>query len=122
MDIFCKIANGELPANVVMEDEDVMVIMDAYPFTPGHVLIIPKKHYTTIVDMDESIITKIHMHAKNMISIMEKSYEHLESIKLVVNYGEEQKVKHYHLHLLPIYKEGKKPSLTQEECCALLKK
>ncbi len=122
MDVFCKIIKGELPANVVYEDDSLMSIMDASPFMPGHLLIIPKKHYTTILDMDEDIIIKIHNLAKDLIKKMEERYEDIVSVKVVVNYGEEQKVKHYHMHLIPLYKDRRKPSISQEEYCAILKK
>lgn len=122
MDVFCKIIAGDLPANVVCEDDDIMCIMDVSPFMPGHVLIIPKKHYTTILDMDDDIIVKIHNTAKKLITKMEERYQDIESVKAVVNYGEEQKVKHYHMHLIPLYKDKKKPQITQEEYCSILKK
>ena len=121
MDVFCKIIAGELPAKVCYEDKDIISIMDASPFMPGHVLIIPKKHYTTILNMDDEIVTKIHRVAKMLIAKMESNYEDIESVKVVVNYGEEQKVKHYHMHLIPIYKDKKKPNISQEEYCELLK-
>lgn len=121
MDVFCKIINGELPSNVVYETDSVLAIMDASPFSPGHVLVIPKKHYTTILDMDDEIIVKIHEVAKLLMKKMEKLYPNIESIKVVVNYGEEQKVKHYHMHLLPLYESGKKPQLTQEEFASIIK-
>lgn len=122
MDVFCKIIAGELPANVCYEDEDVIAIMDASPFMPGHVLIIPKKHHTTVLDMDDEITVKIHNVAKMLIPKMESRYEGIESVKIVVNYGEEQKVKHYHMHLIPIYEGKKKPAISQEEYCEILKK
>lgn len=121
MDVFCKIAKRELPANVVYEDDLVMVIMDATPFMPGHALIIPKNHYETVLDMDERIIGHVHETAKKLIPLMEKNFPGLESVKIVVNYGEEQKVKHYHMHLIPLYKDGKVPDETQEKMCELLK-
>lgn len=121
-DIFCKIIRRELPANVVYETDELISIMDAMPFNPGHVLIIPKKHYTTILDMDEDIIKEIHKCAKMLMNKMIERYEDLESIKVIVNYGEEQKVKHYHMHLLPFYKANKKPKITQEEFCEILKR
>lgn len=121
MDIFCKIIAGEIPSNVVYENEDVISIMDASPFSPGHVLIIPKKHYTTILDMDADILAKVHEAAKMLIKKIETHYPNVTGIKVVVNYGDEQKIKHYHMHLLPIYEEGKKPTMTQEEFANILK-
>lgn len=121
-DVFCQIIDKKIPANIVYEDDDVISIMDASPFSPGHLLIIPKKHYTTILDMDNTITGKINDVAKMLIKKMENVYPNLIGIKLAVNYGDPQKVKHYHLHLLPIYQEDSKPKMSQEEFCELLKK
>lgn len=122
MDVFCKIINGELPANVVYENDDAISIMDANPYMPGHLLIIPKRHYTTILDMDDEVIVNIHEIAKMLIPKMEERYPNIESVKIVVNYGEEQKVKHYHMHLIPLYKGNNQPNFTQEEFCEIIKK
>lgn len=98
--IFCKIVNGELPSYKLYEDDLVMVIMDAYPNVDGHVLIIPKKHYDTFMDMNDELINHINMLAKKYTNIiMEKLNS--KGMTLLVNYGDSQKVKHYHLHLLP---------------------
>lgn len=121
MDVFCKIINGELPANVVYEDEKVISIMDANPNSPGHLLIIPKKHYTTILDMDNEINTHIHEIAKMLIKKMEERYPNINGFHVIVNYGEPQKVKHYHMHIIPKY-AGSAPTKTQEEFCEILKK
>lgn len=122
MDIFCKIIEGEIPSDICYENDSVISIMDVNPFSPGHTLVIPKKHYTTILDMDKKIIGEIHEIAKKLIKKMEENYPNLIGVKVAVNYGEPQKVKHYHLHLLPVYEPGKEPNLTQEEFCNLLKK
>lgn len=122
MDIFCEIIEGNIPSNICYENEDIISIMDASPFSPGHVLIIPKKHYTTILDMDDAIIAKVHEAAKLLIKKIESSYPNVTGVKVVVNYGDEQKVKHYHMHLLPMYEPGKKPNMSQEEFCEILKR
>lgn len=98
--IFCKIINGELPSYKLYEDDLIIVIMDAYPNVDGHVLIIPKKHYDTFMDLPNELITHINIFAKKYSNlIMEKLNS--KALTLLVNYGESQKVKHYHLHLLP---------------------
>lgn len=122
MDVFCQIIEGKLPALVVYEDDAVISFMDNSPFMPGHLLIVPKKHYTSVLDMDDEIIVRIHNVAKELIRKMMGNYEDIESVKMVVNYGEEQKVKHYHLHLIPIYKGRRKPDISQEEYSKILKK
>lgn len=118
-DIFCKIIDGEIDSKTCYEDEVVKCIMDVSPVAPGHMLIIPKRHFTTILDMDDTTIAAIHNVAKKMIKKMENVLPNLTGVKVVVNYGSEQAVKHYHMHLLPYY--SKNPTLTQEEISNMLK-
>lgn len=54
--IFCKIANNKMKSNTIYEDEKVKVFLDLNPSTNGHMLIIPKKHYQDIKDIDSEII------------------------------------------------------------------
>ena len=121
MDIFCKIINGELPSYTIYENEYVKCIMDANPDKPGHTLIIPKRHYTTTLDLDEKIIIEIHNASKIIINAMEASLPNISGVRIGINYGEYQIVKHYHMHIVPSYKNGVSPSLSKEEICELLK-
>ena len=102
--IFCKLANGEIPTKVVFEDEIVTVFMDANPNTDGHMLIVPKKHIIDFTEMDNETLGKINEAAKKMQKLIMKKLKP-DGVKLTVNYGFIQIVKHYHLHLIPIYKE-----------------
>ena len=120
-DIFCKIIKGEIPSYTCYEDEYVKCIMDANPETIGHTLIIPKKHFTDIIEMDNETITHIHETAQMLIKKMKTVYPNLVGVRTIVNYGILQVVKHYHLHLVPAYKDYKEPDMTQEEMCKLLK-
>ena len=100
--IFCKIINGEIPSKKIYEDNDLIVILDVNPLSNGHMLIIPKKHYTDFTELDNDTLLKINNIAKKMKDLI---YEKLnaDGIKLVNNYGIEQVVKHYHLHIIPCY-------------------
>lgn len=98
--IFCKIANGEIPSKKIYEDDLVMVIMDINPIVDGHILVIPKKHYIDYMSLDNEITTHIFEVAKNMGQLITHKLNK-KSVTLLVNYGEDQQVKHYHLHLLP---------------------
>lgn len=122
MDIFCKIIAGELESSVPFENDKIITIMDANPFMPGHLLIIPKKHYTTYFDMDDEIMKEVNDVARMLMTKMETIYPSITGIKVIVNYGSEQKVKHFHMHLIPIYEDGDVPKLSQDEFCQLLKK
>ena len=98
--IFCKIIQGEIPSKVLYEDEFLKVIMDINPTVDGHALIIPKKHYTDYVELEPNIITHIWEVAQKIgPSIMEKMQA--SSLSLLVNFGDDQQVKHFHMHLLP---------------------
>ena len=98
--IFCKIVQGEIPSKVLYEDEFLKVIMDINPTVDGHALIIPKKHYTDYVELEPNIITHIWEVAQKIgPSIMEKMQA--SSLSLLVNFGDDQQVKHFHMHLLP---------------------
>jgi len=98
---------GEIPSRTLFEDDIVKVIMDANPNANGHVLIIPKKHITDFTEMDNDTLAHINDVAK---IIQPKLYTALnpDGLVLVVNYGLLQKVKHYHLHLIPTYHTGDK--------------
>lgn len=122
MDIFCKIIAKEIPANVVYEDDKLISIMDAKPFSPGHLLIIPKVHRETLFDLEDDLLVSIQALAKKLITKMMERYPDIVTVKEIVNYGEGQIVKHYHLHLIPFYKDDKAPEFSQEEFMQLLKK
>lgn len=102
--LFCNIIEGSVPSKTLYEDDIVKVILDAYPNTNGHTLILPKKHFTDFTEMDNETLSHINDIAKMM---KEKLYNALnpDGIVLIVNYGKPQMIKHYHLHLIPTYPE-----------------
>lgn len=109
--LFCKIINGEVPSYTLYEDEIVKVMLDAYPDSPGHTLIIPKKHFLDLDDIDMNTLTHIMETSKRIKKLLESKLNS-ESIVLMQNNGEAEKIKHFHLHLIPKYKE--KLSLDKE--------
>lgn len=121
MDIFCKIIEGSIPSNKCFEDEIVLSIMDVNPIAPGHLLIIPKKHYEDILEIDKDTLSHINDVSKKLITKMMDVYPEVRGVRVVVNYGEPQAVKHFHMHLIPVYENGTKIDMTQEEASNLLK-
>ena len=116
--LFFKIINGEIPTKLLYEDELVMVIMDAYLIVDGHALIIPKEHYDTFMDIPDELISHINKIAKKYTThIMERL--NAKELTVQVNYGNSQKIKHYHMHLLPNY--GFRPEKTVDEIYEVLK-
>lgn len=101
--IFCKINNGEIPSYTVYEDEIVRVMMDISPVSNGHMLIIPKTHYTNLEDISLETLTRIMGISKKMYSLLKEKLN-VDGITLCQNNDYGQEVKHYHLHLIPRYK------------------
>lgn len=96
--IFCKIVKGEIPAKKVYEDNDVLAFHDINPQAPIHILIIPKKHYSNILQTELKEIEPIFKAIKKLASDLELE----EGFRIVNNCGElgGQTVEHVHFHLL----------------------
>ncbi len=103
--IFCKIANGMIPSHTLYEDEDFKVIFDLGPATKGHALILPKKHFDNIYEMDDETASKVFVLAKKMAGAMTKAFD-CNGFNVIQNNGEcaGQSVFHFHMHLIPRYK------------------
>lgn len=100
--IFCKIAAGEVPAEKVFEDEQVVGFRDLSPQAPTHVLVIPRKHIATLNDLgpeDESIVGRMVGAAKEIAAA--EGFDDA-GFRTVINCNEAggQTVFHIHLHLL----------------------
>lgn len=108
--IFCKIANKEIPSKIIFEDDLIIAFLDVNPESNGHTLIIPKKHFKDIDDIDDSTLLKILECAKNIKKTLCKKLN-CDGITLIQNNGDCQEVKHFHLHLRPYYKKKENISL-----------
>ena len=104
--LFCKIINGEIPSLKIYEDDIVLSFLDINPDSDGHALIIPKKHFTDLDDIDLDTLNHINKTAKEIKKKLEKKLG-CNGISLLQNNGSVQEIKHYHLHLKPYY-NGKK--------------
>ena len=102
--IFCEIANKKIPSKVIYKDDVVISYLDINPDSNGHTLIIPKKHYTDLVDIDDATLSHIMSVARNLKKLLEDKLK-IDGLTLIQNNGDVQEVKHYHLHLKPYYKE-----------------
>ncbi|MBE6152849.1 MAG: HIT domain-containing protein [Firmicutes bacterium] len=100
--IFCKIINGDIPSYTIYEDDIVKVFLDIEPNTNGHMLIIPKKHYTNIVDIDIDTMSHIIKIQKEMYELVKEKLG-AEGATFAQNNDLGQDVKHYHMHLIPRY-------------------
>ncbi len=99
--IFCKIVAGEIPSDIVYEDDNIIVFNDIDPRAPMHVLIAPKKHIASLDDVtpeDEQILGKLLGTVKDVADKLGIK----NGYRLVNNCGEDalQTVQHIHFHLL----------------------
>lgn len=100
--IFCKIINGEIPCSKVYEDEKVLAFKDINPEAPVHILVIPKQHIQSILDLNENNIS-ITADIFNAINIIVKqSGIDKDGFRVVANTGSNggQTVAHLHYHIL----------------------
>ena len=95
--IFCKIGKGEVSVVKVYEDTDFVAFLDINPVTKGHTLLIPKSHYRWLQDVEDSLIEKTFVTAKNLMTKIKKNLA-CDYVQLAVM-GEE--VSHFHVHLIP---------------------
>ena len=107
--LFCKIIDGSIPSYTVYEDDKVKAFLDINPNNDGHLLVIPKEHKANLYEMDDD--TLIYM-----LNIIREKLKRILSDKLNIDgltisqnndYGQE--VKHFHIHVIPRYKNDKFP-------------
>jgi histidine triad (HIT) family protein len=102
MCIFCQIVSKEIPAVIIFEDEEIVAFKDIHPAAPVHLLIIPKKHLSSLAQStveDQELLGKLLGRVKILAEeqgIAQTGY------KVVINTGKNggQLVEHLHLHLL----------------------
>lgn len=101
--VFCNILSGALPASVIYEDASFIVIMDAYPLTPGHVLIIPKAHHKHLKDLAPADQSKLFELGSVIMDALSSAGFCDGDSNLLLNDGKQanQTVPHIHLHVIP---------------------
>ena len=106
-DVFCKIIDGEIPAHVVYEDNDVIAILDISQVTKGHTLVIPKKHYDTFLATPNETMHKVMDVAQKIGQVMIDRL-HAKGVNILTNCYEAagQSVPHFHVHVIPRYENG----------------
>ncbi len=95
--IFCKIVKGEIPCYKIYEDKQFLAFLDIFPYVSGHTLVIPKKHYPLVWDVEE--YEEYMLVVKKIV----KKFQEVSGNRMVYQtiFGEE--VAHAHIHILPIF-------------------
>lgn len=104
MCVFCKIINGDIPSKKLYEDDEVLAILDISQATKGHTLVLPKKHYDNLLQIEDKDYQHVMLVAKKLAKKINDTY-HPQGINLLNNCGEVagQSVMHFHVHILPRY-------------------
>lgn len=100
--LFCKIASGENPSYKVYEDDFVLAFLDIFPVSPGHVLVIPKKHFPNYEAIDEEYLIRVYSVVKKIGAVL-KSALHVPGYNTMVNNDPVagQIIPHFHVHIIP---------------------
>ena len=112
--IFCKIIKGEIPSMTIYEDDIVKVFLDINPTTNGDTLIVPKKHIENMLDIDDETLSHIHKISKEIYNVLKEKLN-IDGLTLVQNNFYGQEIKHYHVHLIPRYKNDNVKQLSNKE-------
>ncbi|MBE6060033.1 MAG: HIT family protein [Clostridium sulfidigenes] len=101
--IFCKIVKGDLPSNLVYEDDLIMCFLTIEPINEGHVLIIPKSHYLDTDEIPTEVVTSMMVLSKRIVKVIKEKYSP-DGYSVMQNGGEFNDIGHYHMHVFPRYK------------------
>jgi histidine triad (HIT) family protein len=116
--LFCKIINNEIPSYTVYEDEYVKCFLDINPTHNGETLVVPKKHFKDIYDIDEEYNLKVHAGVIKVMNILEDKFKAI-GFQIIENQGNMQEIKHLHIHVVPHYNK-KEEKLSVEEIYNML--
>ena len=102
--IFCKIASHDIPGKIIYEDDICMAFLDLSQTTDGHTLVIPKKHYAHILEVDQQTLAHM-MDIVQKVALQIQSTLHAKGFNIITNMNEVagQTVHHFHIHIIPRY-------------------
>ena len=100
--IFCKIATGKIPAQVIAQNERAMALLDAFPLAAGHTLVIPKSHYAKVQEMSREDAAAVFEMTQKVASAVESGSQ-ANASTIAIHNGREagQEIPHVHVHIVP---------------------
>ena len=100
--VFCKIIAGDISAKVIMQNEKVMALLDAFPLAPGHALVIPKSHYAKVQQMSEQDAMAVFEIVWKLAGAVETGSQ-VNASTIAIHNGSEagQEIPHVHVHIVP---------------------
>jgi histidine triad (HIT) family protein len=100
--IFCKIARGEIPSAQVLSAADVLAFLDINPVNPGHVLLVPRAHHSTLSDLPEDLAAQAGSLLPRLCRAVHAATG-ADGLNIIVNTGTVagQTIDHVHWHIIP---------------------
>lgn len=101
--VFCRIADGRMPASVVYRDERALVVLDLFPVREAHCLVIPRGHHALLEHLDADLAAHLFELARCTIRAQKRAGLDVQAHNVIVNDGRaaNQHVPHVHLHVIP---------------------
>lgn len=107
--LFCKIIDGSIPSYTVYEDDKVKVFLDINPNNDGHLLVIPKEHKANLYEMDDDTLIYMLNIIKEKLKPILSDKLNIDGLTISQNNDYGQEVKHFHIHVIPRYRNDKFP-------------
>jgi histidine triad (HIT) family protein len=100
---FCEIVMHKLPASFVYESPKLVAFMDAFPISPGHILVVPTTHYASIFEIPEDLVAESFRLARRICVATRLALKNVDGVNLLQNNGDSagQKIPHFHIHVIP---------------------
>ena len=100
--LFCKIINKQQAAQIVYEDDSVVAVLDIFPRSIGHTMVIPKRHMETILEMNSEEIAPVFGAVKKVTQLL-KDKLNPDGFTIGINHGKVsgQAIDHLHIHIIP---------------------
>jgi histidine triad (HIT) family protein len=98
--LFCKIVAGIIPAQIVLKDAETIAFLDIHPLFPGHVLLCPVEHFSTLLDVPVSLTGPLMAKTQLLAKAVETALD-AEGSFIAINNRVSQTVRHLHIHVVP---------------------
>ncbi len=100
--LFCKISGKEIPSEMIYEDSSAFAILDTHPMAPGHAMVMPKKHFETILDLEDSELAALFSAVRNVTKLLQEVFAP-DGFTIGINHGKAsgQTIEHLHIHVIP---------------------
>ncbi|MDD3531849.1 MAG: HIT family protein [Candidatus Shapirobacteria bacterium] len=119
--IFCQIAKGKIPAQIVHRDDKTIAFLDSQPKSAGHTLVIPREHFTSLLDIPAGLLADVVQSLQKVAQNINKQLKP-DGFNICQNNGAfaGQTINHFHFHIIPRYQNH--PPINKKDFLVLAKK